>query len=132
MKVSFWSDLHLEWYNASPDWDNPGSDVLVLGGDICLAQHLYRNPPDIKKDVIQKNDHIHHAIRYRDFFGHVSRNWKHVIYLMGNHEHYDGNWKRTEQVMRDELARYHNIHLLEQNKIVIDDVVFLGQPCGLI
>jgi len=126
VKVSFWSDLHLEWYKVVPTWENPGSDVLVLGGDICVAQHLYRNPPDIQKDIIQKDDHIHHAMRYREFFAWVSSNWKHVIYLLGNHEHYDGNWKRTEDVMRQELARYPNIHLLEQNKLVIDDVVFLG------
>ena len=126
MKVQIVSDLHLEFQKTLPIIENAGADVLVIGGDTCLAQDLYRNPIDIRKDVIQKEDRIRFAMRYREFFDYVSSNWKHIIYIMGNHEHYNGNWTRTEDVMRNEFARYPNIHLLEQNKLVIDDVVFLG------
>jgi len=126
MKISVWSDLHLEWNRNIVTWDNPGADVLILGGDICLAEHLYRNPDDVKPGIINKDDHLHDARRYRELFRHVNDNWKHVVYLAGNHEHYEGRWERTIDVLRDEISRYPNIHFLEQDKLVIDDVVFLG------
>ena len=42
MKIQVISDLHLEFANA-PVIKNTGADVLVLGGDICVAEHVYRN-----------------------------------------------------------------------------------------
>lgn len=126
MKICQWSDLHLEWQKSAPTWPNSGADVLILGGDICLAEHIWRNPSDIKPGVIQKDDRIHDARRYREFFRHVNDQFKHVIYVAGNHEHYEGRWDRTIQVLTEEAARYPNIHFLEQGKVVIDGVVFLG------
>jgi hypothetical protein len=126
VKVVLWDDLHLEFHTQVPTWKNPGGDVLLLAGDICLAEHLYMNPGAGIDSMIQKGFYAANAILYRRFFDHVSKEFPHVIYVMGNHEHYNSRWDRTEQVLRDECARYPNITLLEQQKLVIDDVVFLG------
>lgn len=126
MKISVWSDLHLEWMNEVPLWSNPGTDALILGGDITVANHLYRNPLNLDPSIIQKDPHVIHARHYRELFKHVNDQWPVVIYVMGNHEHYNGVWERTESIIRDEISHYPNIHLLEQNKLVIDDIVFLG------
>lgn len=126
MKVCLWSDLHLEFHNSVPTWKNPGADILVLAGDVCVADHLYRNPVPESPDIIQKGWYAVDAARYRKFFRHVSQEFPHIVYVMGNHEHYHGRWDRTETVLRQELSKFSNIHLLEQNKIVLDDVVFLG------
>jgi len=135
MKIQVISDLHLEFQKA-PVIENAGADVLILGGDICLAEHLYRNPRflhDIHGDVndlsnIMQNNgwYAGEAEKYRRFFHHCDTNWDRVYYVMGNHEHYSGRWNRTEQVLRDELNPYPNIQLLEQSKMVFNDVVFLG------
>lgn len=126
MKICVWSDLHLEFQDKVPDWKNPGADILVLAGDVCVADNLYSNPTAGLDGLIQNGFYANDAIRYRRFFEHVSREFNHILYVMGNHEHYKGRWDRTEQVLREECARHGNIHLLEQNKMVIDDVVFLG------
>ena len=126
MKITPISDLHLEFQKIAPDWKNPGSDVLILGGDICNANQIYRNPSNTKPGIIHKDDHIHYVRRYREFFQHVSNEWRDIIYLSGNHEFYDGRWERTHDILREEITRYPNIHYLEQDKIVINDVVFLG------
>lgn len=126
MKVKVWSDLHLEFQDDYPRWENNGADVLILAGDICVADNLYSNPTAGLDDLIQNGWYAKDAIRYRRFFDHVSREFPTILYVMGNHEHYKGRWDRTESVLREEFARYDNIHLLEQNKMVINDVVFLG------
>jgi predicted phosphodiesterase len=126
MKICVWSDLHLEFWDKDPTWKNPGADVLVLAGDICIADNLYSNPTAGLDDLIQNGFYANDARRYRKFFDHVSKSFPIVLYVMGNHEHYKGRWDRTESILRNEFSRYSNIHLLEQNKFVIDDVVFLG------
>lgn len=134
MKIQIVSDLHLE-FDEAPDLANAGADVLVLGGDTCLAEHIYRNPRqlyhqdgtpvDLSK-TFSSDWHGWDVKRWREFFDHLSKEWDHVIYIMGNHEHYSGRWDRTETVLREELAHYSNIHLLEMDRLVIDDVQFLG------
>ena len=128
MKIALWSDLHLEFQDSFPTWKNPGADVLILSGDTCLAEDL-RKTPHIEIDHVpslNKNWRGFDARRYRKFFSHVNSEFDKVFYVMGNHEHYDGRWERTEQVLRDEFTHYPNIQLLEETKVVVDDVVFLG------
>jgi len=103
--------------------ENLGSDVLILGGDICVAQHIYRHP---RSDLPNNAENAHKAQRYRDFWAYINDNWAHVIYVAGNHEHYSGRWDRTIPVLREEMANYPNIHFCDQDRVVIDDVVFLG------
>lgn len=125
-KIKIWSDLHLEFRDSHPQWKNKSADVLILAGDICVAEHLYRNPGAGLDGLIQNGWYAKDAMRYRRFFDHVSKEFPVVLYVMGNHEHYSGRWDRTEDILRNEFSRYENIHLLEQGKKVIDDVVFLG------
>jgi Icc-related predicted phosphoesterase len=126
MRICVWSDLHLEFQDKVPDWKNPGADVLLLAGDICVADNLYGNPTAGLDGLIQNGFYANDAIRYRRFFDHVSKEFETVIYVIGNHEHYKGRWDRTESVLRNEFSRYENMHLLEQGKLVINDTVFLG------
>jgi len=124
MKIQVVSDLHLE-HAAAPDITNTGADVLVLGGDICIAEHIYRHP--LKNADMRNNDsHYANAKRYRDFFCYCSDNWSTVIYLSGNHEHYSGRWDRTTAILREETERYSNILFCDQDRVDMGDVTFLG------
>lgn len=136
MKIQIVSDLHLEFQDP-PLLNNAGADVLILGGDIFMAEYFYRNPRnfiavdgEVKdlSDVMSANNigYANDVRKWREFLKHVNDNWDAVVYLMGNHEHYKGRWDRTEQIMRDELAPYSNIHMLEQDRVVIGDVQFIG------
>ena len=126
MKLAVWSDLHLEMRVQVPELENPGADVLILSGDVCVADYLYRNPTAGLNNMIQNGFYADDAARFRAFFFRVSREFDTVLYVMGNHEHYKGRWDRTESILREETARYPNVHLLEKNKMVLGDVVFYG------
>jgi hypothetical protein len=103
--------------------NNAGSDVLILSGDICIAHHLYRHPRSM---LLNNAENGHKAAHYRKFFAHVNDNWAHVIYVAGNHEHYSGRWDRTAETLREEIAHHPHIHFCDQDRVVIDDTVFLG------
>jgi Icc-related predicted phosphoesterase len=132
MKIKLVSDLHLEFSDINiQNTDN--CDVLILGGDICVAQDLHDHP-----ELVNSSDQAaiaagtglgrrqQSAQRYRDFFKRCSFQFPHVIYVMGNHEFYNGKFFAGIDYMREELAKYPNIYMLEQDTKVIDDVTFVG------
>ena len=132
MKIKLVSDLHLEFSDINiQNTDN--CDVLILGGDICVAQDLHDHP-----ELVNSSDQAaiaagtglgrrqQAAQRYRDFFKRCSFQFPHVIYIMGNHEFYNGKFFAGIDYMREELAKYPNIYMLEQDTKIIDDVTFVG------
>lgn len=131
MKIQIVSDLHLE-FNPELTVDNAGADVLILSGDICVAEHLRRNPVEIHGDVtdlsaiVTNGGYSRDARCYRQFFDKVSNEFEAVFYVMGNHEHYSGLWNRTADVLREELEPYRNIYLLENEWINLNGVRFAG------
>jgi hypothetical protein len=66
------------------------------------------------------------AQRFRDFLKRCSFQFPHVIYIMGNHEFYNGKFYAGIDYMRDEVAKFPNVYMLEQDTKIIDDVVFVG------
>jgi hypothetical protein len=50
--------------------------------------------------------------------------YREVIYVMGNHEHYNNSYDDTPDRLRRELPD--NVHFLEQEGVQIDDVWFFG------
>jgi predicted phosphodiesterase len=132
MKIKLVSDLHLEFSDINIQ-NNEDCDVLILGGDICIAQDLHDHPePNNTADqaAIAAGTGLGRrqaaAQRYRDFFKRCSFQFPHVIYIMGNHEFYNGKFFAGIDYMREELAKYPNIYMLEQDTKVIDDVTFVG------
>ena len=105
MKIALASDVHLEFGHLELNNDD-NADVLVLSGDICTAKNFGPN--------------------YDRFFQDASRLFKNVVYVMGNHEHYNGDFATSESVIRAALERYSNIHFLEKTCVKIDDVTFIG------
>ena len=132
MKIKLVSDLHLEFSDCFVT-NNNNYDVLILGGDICVAQDLHDHPePSNTTDQVAIAAGIglgrrqEKAQRFRDFFKRCSFQFPHVIYIMGNHEFYHGKFYASIDYMREECAKYPNIYLLEQDMKIIDDVVFVG------
>lgn len=113
MKIQIASDIHLE-FGHTVRIENAGADVLVLAGDICCARSFK-----------SKEKNIENYDLYR-FFEEVSKNFKDVIYIMGNHEHYKFSYRETEICLRDFLSEYKNIHFLQNQSFVIDGVRFIG------
>ena len=132
MKIKLVSDLHLEFSDCFIN-NNEGADVLILGGDIMIAQDLHDHPEPANtadQAAIANGTGLGRrqltAQRFRDFFKRCSFQFPHVIYIMGNHEFYNGKFYAGIDYMRDEIAKYPNIYMLEQDTKIIDDVVFVG------
>ena len=132
MKIKLVSDLHLEFSDCFINNDE-GADVLILGGDIMIAQDLHDHPePANTADqlAIANGTGLGRrqltAQRFRDFFKRCSFQFPHVIYIMGNHEFYNGKFYAGIDYMREECAKYPNVYMLEQDMKIIDNVVFVG------
>lgn len=132
MKITLVSDLHLE-FNDVNITNEQGADVLILGGDIMIAQDLHDHPEPanaIERAMIANGQGLGRgqakAQQFRDFLKRVSFQFPHVIYIAGNHEYYHGKWPDSIQYLRDEVSAYPNIYFLENDVKEIDDVVFVG------
>ena len=119
MKVSLVSDVHLEFGDL--DFENDqGAEVLILGGDICVARDIaQRDPYGVMGPEYRSN-------RYHDFFQRCHDRFPHVIYIVGNHEYYHGDFGTSLAHIKDVLSYLPRLHVLEKESVVIDDVTFLG------
>jgi Icc-related predicted phosphoesterase len=122
MKIQFMSDLHLEF---SPVFrpEPTDADVLVLSGDILVVDYMLRS---------EASPYYERAEMFNDFLLYCANNYQHVIYVMGNHEHYYSRFDETAVNLRALISRinlsspYGNIHLLDKQELEIDDVLFVG------
>jgi Icc-related predicted phosphoesterase len=129
MKIQLASDLHLEFADVDIKNDT-GADVLILSGDILVADDLRNQPVSLAWESLPDEGHgrAKRAMRYRDFFQRVSFQFKHVVYVMGNHEHYHGKFDRSADTIRETLGYLNisNVHLLDRDTVEIDGVHFIG------
>ena len=118
MKIALASDLHLEFGTIS--LENDGADVLILSGDILVANDLReRDVYDIKGAQDRSN-------RFHTFFQECCERFPNVIYVLGNHEHYHGDFSKSLGDLRDRLGYLRNLHILEKSCVTINDVTFIG------
>jgi predicted phosphodiesterase len=119
MKIAVASDVHLEFGDLDLTNDN-NAEVLILSGDILVA-----------KDITQHDPHgvmgpDYRSNRYHTFMQECSARFPHVIYIMGNHEHYNGDFANTETHLKEVLGYLPNVYLLEKEIKVINGITFIG------
>ena len=129
MKIALCSDLHLEFQDINIQ-NTENADVLILSGDILVAEDLHNHPEEKSKKIAVMVDSLSRrqatALRFRDFIKRCSFQFPHVVVIAGNHEFYHGNWKASIQYLRNEYDKFSNIYFLEQEMKTIDDVTFIG------
>jgi Icc-related predicted phosphoesterase len=115
MKIQFVSDLHLEF--APITITNAGADVLVLAGDILVADTFTRglNSPYTAK-----------AAEWYDWLEETASQFKYVIYILGNHEHYNGNFYKTRNILSEVFKDIPNLYILDQTWVDINGYRFIG------
>lgn len=111
MKIALGSDLHLHCGDINLK-NEENADVLILGGDICEARTFKEKP---------KN-----AFVLKDFFRRVAFQFPHVVYVMGNHEHYNYDFAKTKSLLEANLKDLPNVHVLEKETFTLNDVTFVG------
>ena len=105
MKIQFISDIHNEFGILNlPHSDDENQKILVLAGDVGIA---------VKPAT------------YVDFIAEMTNRFRHVIYIMGNHEHWKGNFSQTLSKLKENLNQHNNLSILEKDYIVIDNVAFV-------
>ena len=119
MKIALASDVHLEFGDLEFDNDS-GADVLILGGDICVASDI------TQRDLYNTMGEEYRSNRFHAFFERCCERFPHVIFIVGNHEHYHGDFAKTVPHFRDVLGYLKNLHILEKETFVLDDVTFIG------
>lgn len=128
MKIKIVSDLHLEFSEVVIP--NNGCDLLILAGDILVANDFDRNIPDYNPytpDLVNKlGERQVSAIRYLNFLKQVSNDFPNVIAIAGNHEFYHGKWIKSIALLREIYGKFPNIHFLENDHVKIDNINFLG------
>lgn len=90
-----------------PDLPNDKETILIVNGDLASIS---------KKE------------RIKMFFNMASPRFRHIIYVLGNHEFYHGDIDTTEFALVDLLAEFKNVTVAGNTpqKIVIDNVAFLA------
>jgi predicted phosphodiesterase len=119
MKISITSDEHLEF--ADHDFDNVDSaDVLILGGDILVAQDVS------DRDTYNVMGEHNKSNRLHAFMQRCAARFPHVIYIVGNHEHYHSTFTKTVAHLKEKFAYLSNLHILDREVWTLDDVTFIG------
>jgi hypothetical protein len=119
MKIAVCSDIHLEFGTISLE-NTEGANVLILGGDICVAKDLNN------RDEYALADRFRRSEIWHQFFQECCARFPHVIYIVGNHEHYHGDFRDTIGRLRDKLGYLVNLHILDKQMVQIGDVKFIG------
>lgn len=111
MRIALASDIHLEFGDLLLK-NEENAEVLILSGDICTAK-VFKHKPKERAMV-------------KDFFKRCSFQFPHVVYILGNHESYDFDIAKTYDRLKAELADLPNVHLLEKETWIHNDVTFVG------
>ena len=127
MKIALCSDLHLEFQDINLQ-NTEGAEVLILSGDIFIAEDLHNHPETNYSHLeIKALQHGQaRAQKFRDFLKRCSFQFPHVVYVAGNHEFYHGRWTLSIKHLREECAKFPNVYFLENDLKVINDVNFMG------
>ncbi len=127
MLIRLFSDIHLDfdvsripkrdpsprmnhiWKPASSPLD--GETTLVIAGDLW-----FDNKPFERKDQPEAWIEV------------VAAQFKHVVLILGNHDYWQGSLQRAPETAKEAIAKLGltNVHLLERDEVVIDDVKFAG------
>jgi len=100
------SDLHIEFGHSLegcvPHMPEDDQTVLVLAGDIGVGTMACAP------------------------IAHIAKRFKHVIYIMGNHEYYHEDITAVYNECKSFLADVRNVSVLENEDVEIDGVQFIG------
>lgn len=117
MRILQMSDLHLEFNTSFRVYNLDDADTLMLNGDIFVADYFTKSEASPKYYLKQNA---------MQFFAIASSEFERVIYIPGNHEHYHGVYTETVQILKEALAEFPNIHILQNESLDIGDLRVIG------
>jgi len=105
MQFDIISDLHVENWSEQIEWKGLGTSlVAVIAGDVSQNMDL------AYQTVVE-----------------ISKHYRHVIYVDGNHEHRGlGSINARRGDIQTLFSKYRNITYLYRNTVVLDNTAFIG------
>lgn len=136
MKAALASDLHLE-FDTIELKNTEQARLLILSGDILIGDDLHNHPDPagehekIKEQypgglIWKPSDNQRRSMMFTAFLKNVSNEFQDTVYVLGNHEYYHGKFPDAQQWIKDHVAQFKNIHVLEKESIEIEDTTFIG------
>lgn len=99
------SDIHNEFGILDlPEMPEDKETVLIIAGD-CSVNEQPRT--------------------FKGFFADLADRFKAIIYIPGNHEYYGGSLARVDDKYREFFKDFPNIHFLNKETVIIDNVAFI-------
>lgn len=124
MRIAVCSDIHLEFGPIVLE-NTEGAEVLILSGDICVAADVQElSSPAFAYG--HAGNLYHKSMKVHNFFQNCCEKFPHVIYIVGNHEHYHYDFKYTISDLRKRLGYLPNLHILDKEVFELDDITFIG------
>lgn len=108
VKIAFASDLHLEYGALGNISNTGGAEILILAGDIMQISE------------------IHKTDNFTKFIENVASEFPIVLYVLGNHEHYNGDILNTVSIIRREVIHLPNVIILDNDHFEFENFVFIG------
>lgn len=124
MKISFCSDLHLEFNPLFLD-NEEESDILLLVGDIFIARDFLNYVRD-PNQAAPKGFRAPHGQYAFDFMKKACESYSEVVMVKGNHEPYLGVLEETNEVIMTAMKSFSNFKLLDREVVTREGVHILG------
>lgn len=121
MKISYLSDLHIEFEDFHDFSNEKGGDILILAGDIVTANKL--GPLRTDKTSLRIKKQL--SLMKKNLFDKYSV----VYYVMGNHEHYGSIFDYTKNSLEEGFSHLdlnEKIKILDNDCIQFDEFTLLG------
>lgn len=96
------SDLHLEFWNHSPNLEN--IDVYIIAGDLAEL----KNCPKFILKLLEEYPKLN------------------IVHVSGNHENYGTYIEKTDRILKELSNSYNRYHYLQNDSIVIKGIRFIG------
>ncbi len=107
-RIQVISDIHAEFLDVLP-YIKPVSDLLILAGDIGKIKSPNK------------------SINFKQLIDYFSENWKHVVYVPGNHEYYcKHNISSLKSMYTEFFGNYKNVTWLDDDLLETDEFVIIG------
>lgn len=119
MKIGYMSDLHLEFRHPHPKLLEPceKGDVLIVAGDLSTAAYCRNSRMDA--------DGRSHRKLIDKVRANIFDQYDLVLYVLGNHEHYNWVFGNTKQTL-EEFHAGTNVKILDNSWVRHGGKIFIG------
>lgn len=121
VNIKYLSDLHTELQTLPVSIQNiEKDDVCILAGDIASADYFREERTDADARKAQK--------RFNYLMNSLHDTHEHILYVLGNHEHYGSVFDTTKFRLSEYLKRnnYDKVTILDNDVFKLDGVLFVG------